>query len=105
MTLLFASLEEAYQQIPLNKTLRMVVAGHILCVVHTQDGLKAVDDACPHLGESLSKGRVNYLNELVCPWHSYRFSLKYGQEVQGKYCKDLKFYKIVFVDNQVFVEI
>jgi 3-phenylpropionate/trans-cinnamate dioxygenase ferredoxin subunit len=105
MTLLFATLEEAQQKIPLNKTLKIVISGQSLCLMQTHEGFKAMPDECPHLGESLSKGTINYLNEIVCPWHSYRFNLKNGQEMTGKYCKDLKFYEIVIENNQVFLKL
>lgn len=105
MTLLFQSLEEAQQKIPLNKTLRMVINGKALCIVQTVEGFKAMADECPHLGESLSKGKVNYLNEIVCPWHSYRFSLDNGQEKTNKNCKSLKFYEMFVIENEVFVKI
>jgi nitrite reductase/ring-hydroxylating ferredoxin subunit len=36
------------------------------------------------LGESLSKGKVNYLGEVVCPWHSYRYDLSTGEECAGR---------------------
>ena len=105
MTLLFESLEEAQQKIPLNKTLKMLVNGQVLCVIQTIEGFKAMADECPHLGESLSKGKVNYLNEIVCPWHSYRFNLRNGQEMTGKYCRDLKFYEIVIDNNKVYLDL
>jgi len=28
----------------------------------------------------LSKGKVNYLGEVICPWHNYRFDLQSGRE-------------------------
>lgn len=105
MILLFQSLEEAQQKIPLNKTLRVVVNNKALCIVRTAQGFKAIADECPHLGQSLSQGKINYLNEIVCPWHSYRFSLRNGQETTSKHCKNLKFYEIVVKDNEMFVNI
>ncbi len=105
MTLLFDSFIEAQKKIPLNKTLRIVVNGQALCLIHTQTGFKAMADECPHLGESLSKGKVNYLQEIVCPWHSYRFNLQSGEEMTGKNCKNLRFYSILIENDKLYVDL
>ncbi|MBK8289922.1 MAG: Rieske (2Fe-2S) protein [Flammeovirgaceae bacterium] len=44
----------------------------------------AVSDRCTHNGESLSKGKVNHLGEIVCPWHGHQFNLKSGREIQER---------------------
>lgn len=53
----------------------------------------AVQDSCSHNGESLSKGTVNYLGEVVCPWHNYRFELSTGRECSMR-SADLRTYPI-----------
>jgi nitrite reductase/ring-hydroxylating ferredoxin subunit len=60
---------------------QLVVIGSVrICLVLHNDKLLAIEDKCSHNGESLSKGVVNYLGEVVCPWHGYRFNLKTGRE-------------------------
>jgi nitrite reductase/ring-hydroxylating ferredoxin subunit len=83
---LFDSITAAEQALPLGKPQKLWVIGHgeAICLVRTRKGIFAVSDVCPHLGESLSKGTSNYLNEVVCPWHSYRFSLLTGQECDNR---------------------
>lgn len=44
----------------------------------------AVQDRCTHNSESLSKGSVNYLGEIICPWHNYRFDLESGKECASR---------------------
>lgn len=78
----YASAEEAAKQVPVRKLQKLSLEGREICFAHTQAGFFAVDDACPHLGYSLSRGTTNYLNEVVCPWHSYRFSLQNGRECE-----------------------
>ena len=79
---LFDSQEQAERALPLGKPQKLRVAGReeAICLVRTRAGIFAVTDACPHLGDSLSRGTINYLNEVICPWHSYRFSLITGEE-------------------------
>lgn len=78
----YASVEEATQTVPLRKLQKLEIDGRQICFAHTHAGFFAVDDACPHLGYSLSRGTTNYLNEVVCPWHSYRFNLQTGFECE-----------------------
>lgn len=81
---IFESDAAAKATIPLTKAALVVAGNKEICVAHTQAGLFAINNACPHLGDSLSRGTTNYLNEIVCPWHSYRFNLATGQECQGR---------------------
>ncbi|MCA9518714.1 MAG: Rieske (2Fe-2S) protein, partial [Myxococcales bacterium] len=49
---------------------RVVVAGRELVLWRGPDGAPhAAPDACPHMGASLSGGRVDAEGRVVCPWH------------------------------------
>ncbi|MDX5422369.1 MAG: Rieske 2Fe-2S domain-containing protein [Hymenobacteraceae bacterium] len=76
----FGSADEAKTKVPQRQLHKFVLNGRSICFAHTSAGFFALDDACPHLGFSLSKGTTNYLNEVICPWHSYRFNLESGRE-------------------------
>lgn len=78
----FASEQEAREQVALRQLFRLDVEGRAICFAHTPAGFFALDDACPHLGHTLSRGTTNYLNEVVCPWHSYRYNLESGKECE-----------------------
>lgn len=80
----FDSLEEANSKVPLNKAVTVLVEDQKVCLARTGEGFFAVADACPHLGASLSRGNCNNFNEVVCPWHSFRFNLKSGEETTGQ---------------------
>lgn len=69
---------------PLGKTQLLIARDQRICLAHTNQGFFAIDDACPHMGESLTKGTTNYLNEVVCPWHNHRFSLTTGAECKAR---------------------
>ena len=101
---IFEDLIQAQSMIPVTKTKLLVVAGQRVCLAHTARGLFAVEDNCPHLGESLSKGTINYLDEVVCPWHNYRFNLKTGTECKYR-SRNLKTYPIKIEENGVYLEI
>jgi len=103
---LFDSLAAAEQALPLGKPQKLWVVGRpeAICLVRNQKGIFAVADVCPHLGESLSKGTTNYLNEVVCPWHSYRFSLINGQECNNR-SAHLKTFKVELLPDGVYLQL
>lgn len=76
----FSSEEEAKAQVAVRKLHLLEVDGRAICFARTAAGFFALDDACPHMGHALSRGTTNYLNEVICPWHSYRYSLESGRE-------------------------
>ena len=76
---IFNSAAEAEARIKRGKP-QLVVIGEIrICLARAEDSFYAVGDKCSHNGESLSKGQINFIGEIVCPWHGYRFSLKSGR--------------------------
>jgi nitrite reductase/ring-hydroxylating ferredoxin subunit len=80
----------------------LIVQGKRICMVRRENVLYAVDDKCPHNGESLSKGTVNYLGEIICPWHGQRFSLKTGREGEER-SRDLITYPVKQDQEGVYI--
>ena len=57
---------------------RMVqVAGKLIAVFRHEGQYFAIDDTCPHMGDSLSQGYVEK-GIVTCPWHAWRFRLSDG---------------------------
>jgi nitrite reductase (NADH) small subunit/3-phenylpropionate/trans-cinnamate dioxygenase ferredoxin subunit len=56
---------------------RLKVAGRWVAVFRVGDVLHAVQDPCPHMGASLSEGRL-IGHEIVCHWHGWKFDLASG---------------------------
>lgn len=96
------SSSEALRRIPRGKLQLVQVGKRRICVAHTDQGFSAVADTCPHLGESLSKGHTNYLNEVICPWHGYRFNLVHGDECEGR-TAPLEVHKIELREDGLFL--
>jgi nitrite reductase/ring-hydroxylating ferredoxin subunit len=80
----------------------LIVEGKRICIVRREQTLYAVEDKCPHNGESLSKGTVNYLGEIICPWHGQRFSLKTGREGEER-SRDLITYPVKQDQEGVYI--
>jgi nitrite reductase/ring-hydroxylating ferredoxin subunit len=56
---------------------RVVVAGAPVAVFWDGDRWLALDDTCPHMGASLSDGRL-FGAELQCSWHEWRYDVSTG---------------------------
>ncbi|MFT5619513.1 MAG: nitrite reductase/ring-hydroxylating ferredoxin subunit [Arenicella sp.] len=97
---LFNSLAEAENIISIGEN-RQVKAGETLvCLSRTSEGFFAIADECPHLGASLSKGTLNEWNEVICPWHTYRFNLQTGLECKHR-SDDLTLFEVK-IDEEGF---
>ena len=99
---IFSSEQEALQRIVSDKPQLLIVRGIRICLVRHDSKFSAVQDACSHNGESLSKGHINYMGEIICPWHNYCFDLKSGREIQGR-SADLKLYPIKADESGFFI--
>lgn len=90
---IFATEAEARERIAADRPQLLVVNGTRICLVLHANQFMAVQDACSHNGQSLSKGSVNYLGEIVCPWHGYRFEMSSGRACDSS-SPDLRTYPI-----------
>ena len=85
-----------------NKPQLLIVHGVRITLVLRQNVIYALEDACPHNGQSLSKGNINFSNEIVCPLHEYRFQLVTGREA-GQRCRDLKTFLTKLDDTGFYI--
>ena len=101
---IFSSESEAKENL-LESVPRLVVIGDKrICLVLFEGSFYAVQDRCSHNGESLSKGKINHLGEVICPWHNYRFELKSGRPCDSN-CADLETYPVRSDSSGFFIGI
>lgn len=101
---LFDSLADMQRMLQNNEP-RLVKAGNRnICIVRQGDKLVAFENECPHMGEGLNGGVINYLGEIVCPLHTYKFNLKTGEEERRR-CRSLKFIKSTQSEEGFFLEL
>jgi len=98
----FSSNGELRERLKEGTPQHLMVNGQSICMVLWKGELRAVENKCPHNGESLSKGKINYLGEVICPLHGYRFNLKNGREA-GERCRDAETFPVNENDEGVFV--
>ncbi len=99
---IFNSPQKAKETVPLNTLKKLRTQTRTFCLAHTSEGFFATNDVCPHMGASLSEGRINYLNELICPLHGYRYKLASGQECQNR-TADVQTYKVELTEEGLFI--
>ncbi|WP_370088365.1 Rieske (2Fe-2S) protein [Ekhidna sp.] len=100
---LFESKAKA-KEVLANNQPRLVRAGSKeICIVLSSETIFAFQNECAHMGERLHGGKINYLNEIVCPLHTYRFNIKTGEEAQGR-CNSLKTYLVIESDEGIFID-
>jgi len=102
--ILFESKAEADKALPLNKTKKCRYEEVEFCLRRTKSGYVAFESKCPHMSADMTHAKVNGLNEVVCPWHAYRFSLTTGEEAESR-CKDLKTYKVSLDGEKLIIDI
>ena len=98
----FDSPAKAKSVVPKDKLKKIITREYTLCLVHTKEGFFAIEDACPHMHASLSKGRVTPFNEVVCPLHSYRFDLTNGMECQNR-SRDARTFSVELNEEGLFI--
>ena len=99
---IFGSEAEARIKVKEHKPQLLIVNSKRICLALHQGEFFAVQDACSHTGESLSKGQINYLGEIICPWHNYRFQLSSGRACDSS-CRDLVTYSLKSDDTGFFI--
>jgi 3-phenylpropionate/trans-cinnamate dioxygenase ferredoxin subunit len=63
----------------------------------------AISDACPHDGGELANGRVEG-EEIVCPRHGARFSIRSGAVLGPPAYEDVRTYPVRIVQGKVQIE-
>ena len=98
----FSSKEELLQTIKIGTIYTTVVDDVNIAITQTKSGFYAFKDQCPHNKVKLSNGKCNIHDEIVCPWHNYRFKLQTGDE-QTNHGLFLMTYNLEINDDGVYL--
>jgi len=101
---LFDNEADIKKAIPLGSKKMVRIGERRICIFHLESGFKVFNNLCPHNGHSLLDGLTNYLEEVVCPLHGYRFSLNDGKESESR-CLDLTIHQIDITNSGVFLRL
>lgn len=78
------------------------VGGKKIALFRTSEGLRALDEACPHQGGPLSEGSFDR-DTVTCPWHQWEFDLGDGS-CRTRPGVDVQTYPVREVDGKLEVD-
>lgn len=99
---IFNSKKELEDKVPLGSIISLQIEGRNIALTQTKNKFYAFLDSCPHNRVPLSDGKCNIYDEIVCPWHNYRFDLQTGNETSG-HGLFLKTFHLEIVDDAVYL--
>lgn len=75
-------------------------------LVRLEDGFYAMENKCPHAGCPLSfYGEIREGRKILCTCHGSIFDLRDGKVIEGLTQNPLKIYKVMVLNNEVFIEL
>jgi 3-phenylpropionate/trans-cinnamate dioxygenase ferredoxin subunit len=101
---IFANRNEALIRLAEHKPQVVVIGEKRICLVRDENRFFAVSNSCTHNGESLHKGAVNFVGEIVCPWHGFQFNLKTGREYKER-SPDLEIFPVRDEEDGLYIAI
>jgi len=69
-------------EVPQGSVKRVAIGGLSILLIHTADGIFAVENRCSHAEQPLECGRVKN-GWISCPTHGARFDLETGEPLGG----------------------
>jgi 3-phenylpropionate/trans-cinnamate dioxygenase ferredoxin subunit len=82
----------------------VVLAGESVLLVHSKDGLFAVNNICSHAYAKLDEGRLRG-NRLICPLHGASFDVRDGAVLGAPATQPLRSYAVRIVDGHIEVQV
>jgi 3-phenylpropionate/trans-cinnamate dioxygenase ferredoxin subunit len=82
----------------------VVLAGESVLLVHSKDGLFAVNNICSHAYAKLDEGRLRG-NRLICPLHGASFDVRDGAVLGAPATQPLRSYPVRIVDGHIEVQV
>jgi 3-phenylpropionate/trans-cinnamate dioxygenase ferredoxin subunit len=91
-------------EVPPGQAKQVEVEGRVLALFNVEGNLYAIDNACTHVGGPLSEGTVEG-DEVECPWHGARFSLKDGSAKSPPAEEGVSTYRVRVSGSDIEVEL
>jgi nitrite reductase/ring-hydroxylating ferredoxin subunit len=79
------------------------VEGRQIALFHTDNGIRACDNRCPHEGYPLSEGSLSSDCILTCNWHNWKFNLDSGDNLFGG--DKLRTYPLEIRGGEIWVDL
>ena len=89
-------------ELPAEGAAKAVIDGRDVAIVHTDEGIFAIDDICTHANVSLSEGEVEGCL-IECWLHGSQFDLRTGQPLQLPATVPVAVHQVKVEGNDVYV--
>lgn len=99
----FNSVNDAYANIPNNKSILVHLGKTEICVARNEQQINAFLNICPHHQMPLNKGTYNANHEWICPYHRHCFNLIKGHNVTMPETGNLKIFHLKTSKKGLFV--
>ncbi len=94
----------AKQDLQPGDALCVEVNGKKIALFNVEGTYYAIDDACTHVGGSLSQGAVS-ATSVTCPWHGAQFDLETGNVLRAPAQDNVGSYKVLVEGDDIKLEI
>jgi len=101
---LFDSYKKIFDLLENKQPRKFILDGNHYGIVRVTDSIFVFKNECPHLNGSLTDGFINDFHEIVCPLHSYIFSLESGEEISQR-CDALEVYNIKVKEDILYADL
>ena len=99
--------------IPAGTMKKVSIEGIKILLANLDGSFYALPDRCPHMGGSLSEGKMILVNgKIVCPNHGASFDIKTGKNIEGaksllarKKVADIIPYKVQIKGTKIFIQV
>lgn len=91
--------------LPLNSPQRIDTELGALCVVRTDDGVRAVANTCSHQQAELSEGDYDPdYDEIECPLHAATFNMVSGEATAPPASEPVQAYRVIVDGDRALIE-
>ena len=90
--------------LPPGSVVQVAVGDRKVALFNLDGAFYAIEDVCTHRGAPLSEGAV-IGEEVECPWHGSRFSLKTGAHLCPPAPKGVTAYRVQIAGDEVQIEV
>jgi len=89
-------------EVPRDSVKAIALEGVPLLLIHTEDGIYAVENRCSHAAEPLACGRVKY-GWIACPAHGARFDIETGEPLTPPATAAIRIFTVRVTDDTISV--
>ncbi|MCC5948139.1 MAG: non-heme iron oxygenase ferredoxin subunit [Nitriliruptoraceae bacterium] len=95
----------ALADLPAGQPVRVDVDGVPVCLVRTEDGVRAIHDTCSHQQWSLADGGTLWGNGVECSLHGSTFDLDSGKPSSLPAMQPVPTFAVTVTDDDVHVDV